>query len=138
MLAISQRHADQIIAFIQVNGDDAGLARVGEIRQRSLFHRTLGGGEEYKLIFREHFYRQNRIDLFAGFKRQQINNRPATGGTGTLRHVVHLDPVHSATTGEAQNVIVRVCDKQVIYKIVFFRRRSLLATTTAFLRHIFR
>ena len=95
MLAISQRHADQIIAFIQVNGDDAGLARVGEIRQRSLFHRTLGGGKKYILIFREHFYRQNRIYFLATFQRQQINNWSAAGGTGTLRYVVHLDPVHS-------------------------------------------
>ena len=138
MLAVSQRHADQIIAFIQVNGDDPGLAWVGEIRQRSFLHRTLGGGEEYILIVREHFYRQNRVDLLATFQRQQINNWPAAGGTGTLGHVVHLDPVHSAPAGEAQNVIVRVGDKQVIYKIVLFRGSRLLATATTLLRHIFR
>jgi hypothetical protein len=32
--AVGQRRADQVVALVQVDGDDAGLARVAELRQR--------------------------------------------------------------------------------------------------------
>ena len=34
MLAVGQVGADQVVAIVQIHGDDAGLARVGEVGQR--------------------------------------------------------------------------------------------------------
>ena len=46
----------------------------------------------------------------------------------------NLEPVEASTVGETQNVVVRVGHKKLVHPIVFFGRRCLLATTTAFLR----
>ena len=40
MGAIGQRGADQEVAFVEIDRDDAGLARVAEFVQRGLLDRT--------------------------------------------------------------------------------------------------
>ena len=51
--AIGQRGADQEVAFIKVNSDDAGLARIAELGQRGLLDCAQRGRHEHIAIFRE-------------------------------------------------------------------------------------
>ena len=53
VLAVGQRGANQEVAFVQVDGDDAGLARVVEFVQRRLLDRAHAGGHEDVLVRRE-------------------------------------------------------------------------------------
>ena len=53
-----------------------------------------------------------------------------------LRHVVDLEPVDAAAVGEAQDVVVRVGDEQLLDEIVFLGRRRLLAAAAALLRAV--
>ena len=71
-------------------------------------------------------------------QRHQVDDGLAARAARTLRHFVHFQPVDASAIGEAQNVIVRVRDKQLVDKIFFFGRRRLLAAAAAFLRAVVR
>ena len=42
VLAVGERGADQVVALVEVDGDDAGLARVAEFVERGLLDRAHG------------------------------------------------------------------------------------------------
>ena len=83
VLTIGDRCANQVVAFVQRDGDDAGFTRIGEIGQRGFLDRAHAGGHEDVLIFGEPFAcidRQHDGDFFAFFEWQHANDRRAARG----------------------------------------------------------
>src|SRR5690349_2847665 len=76
--AIGERHADQAIALVETDRNDAAGARPGERRQRRLLHGALAGGHEHEMIVVVLLDGQHGIDLLALFQRQQVHHRLAT------------------------------------------------------------
>src|SRR5690606_21658588 len=102
VLAVGKVGADQVIAFVERHGDDAGLARIGEVGQRRLLDRAARRGHEYVMVFAEFFYGQHDGDFFAIDQREHIDDGTAACTARTLRDLPDLEPVHAAAVGEAQ------------------------------------
>src|SRR5690606_14830169 len=102
-----------------------------------LLDRATRGRHEHELIFAEFLDGQHHVDLLAIFQREHIDDRTATRVARTLWHFPDLEPVHTATVGEAQQVIVRVGDEQLVDPVVLFHGGGLLATATTTLGPVF-
>src|SRR5690606_12935292 len=111
--------------------NDSGLAWIGECGQRSLLDRTLSGRHEDEVLVIEGLHRQHGGDFLAFHQREEIDDRATTRVTCAFRHFIDLEPVHPATVGEAQDVVMSIGDEQAIDEIVVLHAGSLLATATA-------
>ncbi len=115
MLAISQRSANQEVAFIQIHRDNAGLARITEVVERRLLDGAQAGCHEDVMVFRESAilagHWQHDSNFFAILQREHVDDRLAARIARTLRYLPHLQPIQTAAIGKAQNVIVRVGDE---------------------------
>mmetsp|Transcript_70446 Transcript_70446/g.165983 ORF Transcript_70446/g.165983 Transcript_70446/m.165983 type:complete len:904 (-) Transcript_70446:3267-5978(-) len=135
VVAIGQRRADQVIALIQVNGNDAGLAGVAEVLQRGLLHRAHGRSHEDEVILREAAELagewQHDGDLLAGLQREHVDDGLAARRARALRHLPDLEPIDAAAVGEAQDPIVGVGDEELVDPVVIFGGRGLLAAAAA-------
>ena len=82
VLAVGNRRANQVVALVQVDGDDANLARVVEVVQRRFLDDAHGRGHEHKLIRRESALvagqRQHHGDFFAFLQREHVDDRAPT------------------------------------------------------------
>ena len=136
LYAIGNLCTDQVIAFIERHGNDAGFTRIGKIGQRGLFDRAARRAHEDEAIVGKFFDRQDGADFFPFFKREHIDDRFTAAITRTLRHFIDAQPVETPAVGETKNRIVRVGDEQLIDEIVFLDRRRLFAAPAAPLRPI--
>ena len=140
MLAVGQRRADQVVALVQVDRDDAGLARVAELVERRLLHRAQRGRHEDVVVGGEAAelagQRQHHGDLLARLQREHVDDRLAAAGASALRHLPDLQPVDAAAVAEAQHPVVRVGDEELVDPVVFLGLRGLLAAAAALLRAV--
>ncbi|ABA48200.1 val start codon [Burkholderia pseudomallei 1710b] len=134
--AVGDRRADQVIAVVEANRDDALLHRAAERFERRLLDRAQSRRHEHVLVGREFLHGQHDIDLLAVLQREHVDDRTAARVARALRHLVHLDPVHAAAVREAQDVVVRVRDEQRLDPVVFLHLRRLLAAAAALLRAV--
>ena len=69
VLAVGEGRANQEVAIVEVDRDDAALARVVEFVKRCFLHRAHGRGHEHKLVGGEAAggagERQHHVDFFA-------------------------------------------------------------------------
>ena len=139
--AVGQRGADQVVAVVEVDRDDAGLARVAEVVQRRLLDGAQRRRHEDEMIRRERALNSPVIGsttvIFSSFS----SGNMLTMGLPrelrrALRHFPDLQPVHAAGVGEAQDPVVRVRDEQLVDPVVFLRLRGLLAAAAAALRAV--
>ena len=141
VLAIGERSADQVVAVIQVDGNDAALARVAEFVQRGLLHGAHAGGHEHVAVGREGAHvaseRQHHVDFFTVLQREHVDDGAATRSARAGGHFPHLEPIQAAPVGEAQDVVVRVRDEELVDPVVFLRGCGLLAAPAALLRAVF-
>ena len=142
VFAVSQRGTDKKVAVIQVNGNDAAFAGVVEFVQRRLLDRAHGRGHEDIVIRRKAALvaRQgkNHRDFLTLLQGEHVDDGSATGTPRARRHFPHLEPVKSAPVGKAQDVVVRVGNKELVNPVVFLGGGSLFAAAAAFLRPVFR
>ena len=135
--AIGQRRADQVVAFVQVDSNDAALARVGKIVQRSLFDSAHAGGHEHIAVCREAAHvacqRQHDVDLLAFLQWEHVDDWTPARATRACWHLPNLEPVQPATVGKAQDVVVRVGNEKLVNPVVFFCGGGLLAATATLL-----
>jgi hypothetical protein len=104
--------------------------------KRRLLHGAAAGRHEDVVVFVELPDRQHCRDLLAFHQREQIHDGFAARVARAFRHLIDLEPVNAAATGEAQDVIVRVGDEQLIDEIVFLHCSCLLAATATALRAV--
>ena len=141
VLAVGDGRADQVVALVQVDRNNADLARVVEVVQWSLLDDAHGRGHEHKLVCRKSALVtsqwQHHGDFFAFLQWEHIDDGAPAGAARALRHFPHLEPVQTAAVGEAQDVVVCVGYKELVHPVVFFGRRGLLAASAALLRPVF-
>ena len=81
VFAIGESSANQEVAFIQVDRNDAGFAGVAEFIQRCFLHGAHGGAHEHVMVGREAAHvarqRQDHIDLFAFLQGEHVDNGSA-------------------------------------------------------------
>ncbi len=140
MLAVGQRSTDQEVALIQVDRDDAGLAWIAEIGQWRLLDGAEAGRHEDVAVVGEAAVfardRQHDGDFFVVLQREHVDDRLAARIARALRHFPHLKPIQAAAIAEAQDVIVRIGNEQLIDPVVLLGRHGLLATPAALLRAV--
>ncbi len=94
--------------------------------ERGLLHDTFLGGEEHVAVVAELLHREDRVDALVLVHLQQVHDRLAAAGAAALRDLVDLDPVDLALVREAQHVVVRVGDEELLDEVVFLRGGGLL------------
>ena len=137
-LPIGNGHPNEMISLIQTHRDNAGLARVGKTGQRRLLDRASGSGHKDEMLLVKLFHRQDGRNFFIFFKREQINNRLAARCARAFWRLINLQPIHAATAGKTQNVIMGIGDKQAIHKIIVLDSSRLLTPPAALLRPVIR
>ncbi len=137
VVAVGQCRADQVVAGVEVDGDDAGLARVGKLVERGLLDRAERSRHEHIVVGREAAelagQRQHDGDLLARLQREHVDDGLAAAGARALRHFPDLDPVDAAAVAEAQDPVVRVGDEELVDPVVLLGLRGLLAAPAALL-----
>ena len=123
--SISSSPSSILIALMPVR------AHVRVLRQRRLLHRALLGGEEQELIVGELAHRHDRRHLRVGRDVDQVDDRLALGRAARLRDLVHLEPEAAPVVGEAQHVVVRRRDEEVLDEILFLERRAVVTAPAA-------
>ena len=76
---------------------------------------------------------QDNVDFFALLQGEHVHNWAATRSTRALRHFPYLEPIQTATVGEAQDVVMGVGHKQLIDPVIFLGGCSLFAAPAALL-----
>ena len=124
MRAIGYCRADEVVALIQIHGDDARFAWIREVRQRGFLHRTETGCHKDVFVLGKTaaifgINRQHHGDFFALFKRQHANNRRATRSARACGDFIHARPIQATAIREAENRIVGVGNEQVFNPVLF-------------------
>src|SRR5690554_4278736 len=103
VLTTGQGGANQAITLNNIQRYQTRTARTREGIQRRLFHGSVGGCHEDETLGIELLNRQDGTDPFTLGQRQNVDHRATTGGTTGRRNLIHLEPVHLAHIGEAEN-----------------------------------
>src|SRR6185437_7591359 len=135
-VAVGELDVDQRVALVQLDRLLALLQLERELGERSLLHRAVPGGEEHVAIVAVLAYRQDRLHLLARGQRQQVDDRLAARARTRLRHLVDLEPVHAAGTGEGEQGVVGVHHPQLLDHVLVLQRRGRAALAAALLRAI--
>ena len=78
--------------------------------------------EEKELRIRELADRYHRLDLRIGCDVDQVDDRLALGRAAGLRDLVDLEPEAAPIVGEAQDVVVRRPDEELLDEILVLER----------------
>ena len=110
---------------VEIDGDDAGGARIAEFGQLGLFHRAVARGEEDVAAgFFQIARRHQRGEVLVLLEFHQAGDGLAARGRGGLGNFVHLEPVDAALGAEQQNVAVRRGDEEMLDEVLFARLRA--------------
>ena len=118
----------QTVAFLQINGDDAGLAVVGEIVQAGFLHRAVLRGENnIAAAFRKGnviaffihpaFQAQDGRDGFFRLEIQQVLDIAALRAARRLVNLIHAVHVHAPGVRKEHQVVVVLGGEQVFDKV---------------------
>ena len=123
------------VALFEVDTDDATLAGMGIQAKRGLLDQTISGCHDQAKLFRsiKRFHRNNTTDLFLGLKGKNISHRTTLGSTVRLRQLINHQPVKLTKTSKAKQMILRICDEELIDKIIILGRATTNATATTML-----
>ena len=132
LLAVGEVRADQLVVLFEIDGDDAGRARIGKFVERGLLHRAVARGEEDERAFLFQIARRDdggQMLVFLEF--HQAGNGLAARGRRRFGKFVHLQPVDAPLRAEQQNVTVRRGDEQILDEVLFARLRADAALAAA-------
>ena len=132
-------HVDDRLALVELHGDDAGAAHVGEIGQLVAPDRAAGGGEHHvelvpgRLVLRQ---RHDGGDALALLERQEVDQRLAARLRRRQRQPPDLLLVDLAARGEEQHRRVGRGDEQPGDEILLARLHAGAALAAAPLRPV--
>ena len=129
LLTVSDGYVHQVLAFVQVQGDDAAGQGPGKLRQGGLFYRPGAGRHEDEVPFVIFLDRQDGMDALPLTQGQEVDHRSAPRRRPGLRQFVDFEPVDLAQAGEAQDRVVGMGDEEFVDEILVLgpRRRAPLA-----------
>ncbi len=137
VLAGGEQHVDQAVVLLQQDRDDAAAVDVAVVLQGAPLHAALRRREEeVVLALLEVCDRQERADPLAVPQLEQVDDGPAPADAGELRQLEDLDLEDAAGVGEAEQVVVRGADEQVLEVVVLVDVAALDAGAAAALRAI--
>ena len=120
-----------MVAVVEVDGDDPGLARVGEGGEGGFLDRARARRHEDEVFFVESLHRQHGGDLFAFDEREKIDDGPAARGARAFGHFVDPQPIAAAPAGEAQHCVMGVGDEELVDEVFVLHRGGLFAAPAA-------
>src|SRR4051794_906541 len=137
-LIVPLRQADgvEIVAFVDVDGDDAGGANVRKRRQLRLL--DLAGARDHDHVLRvvEIADGEQRANALILLDSQQVDDRLPARVRRNLGDLVHLDPVQASAVSEDEDVRMRAGDEEVLDDVLFLRLHADAAFAAAALRAI--
>ena len=119
LLTIGNHDSDQIIIFINLDGDNAIGADILIFRELGFLDHAIFGGHDNILLIIEFANRQRGRNLLAFLHRQQIHQRLASRRPACLWHFIDLLAEHAAPVREEQQVIMGGGHHQLRHKILF-------------------
>ena len=128
--AVGQESIDQLVFLLDLNGDNASSANIGEFRKIGFFHQTVPGGKHDmkvrvpggffgRTFFLFCFYAQRGSDFLLLTQFEKICDRAPFGRSAHFGNLVDLFHVAAAGLGEEHQVIVRACGEQMLDEIPF-------------------
>ena len=112
-------HADQLVVFVQAQGDDSTPQGTAKGDQLRLLDGPAPRDHQQAFVFAELAHGDQPRNPLAIAKLQQVDDRTAAGGAGCQRQVVNLDPVNLALVGEEQDVIVSQGNEHMLEEVAF-------------------
>src|SRR5208282_3149722 len=117
--AVGEFCADQLVARVEVDGDDAGRARVGKFGDGGFLHgAAFRRQENVAALFFQVARGDDGRELLAFLKADDIVDGFSARGCGSFGNFVHLQPVDAAFRREQQNVGMRRRSEKVLHEIV--------------------
>ena len=121
---------DEHVILLDLDGDDAPLADVGEVSEVRLLHDAATGGEEDMLLgipsglhtacaaAGGRLDAHGGGDLLAGLEVQNVGDRFSLGRAAHLGNLVDTLDVAAAGLGEEDEVVVRACGEEVLDEVI--------------------
>ena len=107
-IAVRETRADQLIALVELDRDDALLERVREEREvRLLDHAERGRHDDLALLVEVTLDREDARDRLVRQQIDEVLERPATRRPRHLRDPINLEPEDATLVREGQAVVVR-------------------------------
>ena len=127
---------DQFISLLEINSNNAIFTRAVVFGHGSLFDHALFGGKHQIILGREIASCNDSRDLLPLRERQNVYNRTSLGSTISHGKLVYLYSVDLAKVRKEQHIIVCRRNKELLNKIILFKRNALDSLTAALLRPV--
>ena len=112
-VAVGHAHPCEVVVLIQLQSDQAALARRIVGVQLNAFDNTLSRDHDKVLALFKFRHADHRRDLFIRRDREQVGYIDALCLTCALGHLVAFQAVDPALIGEEQHIVVRVDDEHL-------------------------
>jgi len=120
VFAAGQLHADQFVAFINIDGIDAACADVLVGRQNGLLDDAVFGGHQQIVhIVVEFADTDNGGQFFIRTHFNDVGQSPSARLAAAFRNVIGFEPVHAARLRKAEQIVVRGGRKDVLNEVLF-------------------
>ena len=116
--------AQQAVAVLDVDGDDAVAARTVVSGHGRLLHHAARRREHEVLVLGELAAGDDGRDLLALLKRKQVDDRGAAGLAGAHGQLMHLEAVHLAARREEQHIFMGAGDEHLVDDVVFLEAHA--------------
>ena len=119
--AVGEFRADQFVLVVEIDGDDAGRARIGKFGEARFSSRCRCGwrGRRSDSASSRLRAETTAVSFSFSWKRTRLRDGFAARGCGGFGNFIDLQPVDAALGSEQQNVAVRGGDEEMLDEIVF-------------------
>ena len=136
VVAAGQIHANQLVAFLQIDGNQTVLAQVRELAVRRFLNHPVARRHDKVVFARRARHRHHARHLFIRRNLDEVDNRRAARGASSFRNLVALDHVHAPHVGEEHDFVVRGNDAHLHGEVLFLRCHAGHAASAAVLRAV--
>ena len=109
---------DELVVFLEIHGDEAGLSVGIKVGKRGLLDDAVLGHADKELVLRKLLDRNNGGDALSLHEIEEVDSRRPLGGPGCLRNLVSFDLMRFSCIGKEHQVIMRRGHDQVLDEIV--------------------
>ena len=114
-----RHHADQRVAFVQADADDAARLDPAVLGQGRLLDQAAPRGHQQEMLIVEGPHRDHAGDLLFLLERQHVGHGPARRGPAPFGDLVDPQPVQLAPVGEAQQIRVGAGHEEMLDEVIF-------------------
>ena len=133
MLSICNSGLNQFVSFPNFYSINTALSWVPISRKNCLFNYAVFCGHNNVVVVIKFFHTNKGFNFFSWVASNQVYNRSASRRATALWNIINLKPITLSAVGKKEHIIVRVCNKEVFYKIFIFAHSALYPTPSAVL-----